>query len=57
MAYLQSIEADHYPGLPHAVYLRSYLTQYAGQMGIDPKQVVAGYLKRYQDWKARQRSS
>ncbi len=47
MTYLQFIEDDNYAGLPHLVYLKSYLFQYTEFLGIDPYQAVEGYLKNY----------
>jgi flagellar biosynthesis protein FlhG len=43
--YLEFIERDRYDKLPHEVYLRGYLIQYAKMMGLDAARVVRGYLK------------
>jgi len=45
ITYLNFIESDNHAGLPHWVYLKSYLFQYAEFLGIDPNQVVDGFLK------------
>ncbi len=45
LPYLEFIEGDRYDKLPHAVYLRGYLIQYAKVMGLDAIRVVRGYLK------------
>jgi flagellar biosynthesis protein FlhG len=45
LPYLQFIEEDRPEKLPHLVYLRGYLTQYAQVIGLDPSRVVHGYLK------------
>jgi cytoskeletal protein RodZ len=45
LPYLEFIEDDRYDKLPHEVYLRGYLTQYAQIVGLDPMRVVHGYLK------------
>ena len=45
LPYLEFIEGDRYDKLPHEVYLRGYLIQYAKVMGLDTTRVVRGYLK------------
>ena len=45
LPYLEFIEEDRHDKLPHEVYLRGYLIQYAQVMGLDPTRVVHGYLK------------
>ena len=45
LPYLEFIEADRPEKLPHRVYLRGYLVQYAQIIGLDPNRVVHGYLK------------
>lgn len=45
LPYLQFIEEDRFDKLPHEVYLRAYLSQYARVMGLDASKVVQGYLK------------
>jgi hypothetical protein len=47
ITYLNFIESNHHSGLPHWVYLKSYLFQYAEVLGIDPQQVLEGFLKNY----------
>jgi len=49
--YLNMIEEDLYSGLPNEVYLRSYLHQYAKCLGINPKEVAEGFLKKFRYWK------
>jgi flagellar biosynthesis protein FlhG len=45
LPYLEFIEGDRYDKLPHEVYLRGYLIQYAKAVGLDTTRVVQGYLK------------
>lgn len=45
LPYLEYIETDRYEKLPHEVYLRSYLIQYARMIGLDPARVTEGYLR------------
>ncbi len=45
LPYLEFIEGDRYDKLPHEVYLRGYLIQYAKAIGLDAARVVRGYLK------------
>jgi len=47
LPYLQFIEEDRFEKLPHEVYLRAYLAQYAQVMGLDASRVVQGYLKSH----------
>jgi flagellar biosynthesis protein FlhG len=47
--YLTFIEDEHFEGLPAAVYVRGFVTGYAGCLGLDGKQVAASYLQRYED--------
>lgn len=57
ITYLQYIESDHYEGLPHMVYLKSYLFQYANLLGIDSQQVVTGFLNQYHSWCSKKKES
>lgn len=43
---LEHIEAERFDQLPPAVYLRSFLQQYARAVGLDPKSVQEKYLAR-----------
>ena len=47
--YLTFIEDEHFEGLPAAVYVRGFVTGYAGCLGLDGKHVAASYLQRYED--------
>ena len=49
LPYLQYIEEDRIEKLPHEVYLRGYLAQYAQVMGLDASRVVQGYLKNHSE--------
>lgn len=44
-AMLTMIEADQFDGLPAEIYLKQFLKAYAEILQIDPRHVVAGYLK------------
>lgn len=52
ITYLQYIESDRYDSLPHPVYLKGYLFQYANLLGIDSNQVVTGFLNQYHSWRS-----
>lgn len=41
--YLQAIEDEDSENFPETVYLKSYLRQYASEIGLDPDQVVQDY--------------
>ncbi len=43
--YLEFIEADRHDKLPHRVYLRGYLCQYAQVLGLDPQRLSAAYMR------------
>jgi len=43
--YLQYLEEDQHGKLPHTVFIRSYLSQYAKVLKVDPERVLNGYLK------------
>ena len=43
--YLQYLEEDRHDNLPHTVFIRSYLLQYAKVLKLDPDRVLNGYLK------------
>jgi flagellar biosynthesis protein FlhG len=45
LPYLEFIEDNRYEKLPHEVYLRAYLTQYAQVLGLDATNLVKAYLK------------
>ena len=47
LPYLQFIEEDRSEKLPHEVYLRGYLMQYAQVIGLDASRVVESYLKTH----------
>jgi len=44
--YLSFIEEERFDGLPASVYVRGFVTGYAGCLGLDAKQVAASYLQR-----------
>ena len=44
--YLVNIEDERFGALPPAIYLRSYLKQYADAIGLDPEKTAEGYLAR-----------
>ena len=46
LPHLSAIEDEEDAKLPHEVYLKAYLVQYARKLGLDPESVVKGYLAR-----------
>jgi curved DNA-binding protein CbpA len=46
--YLRFIEEERFAELPAHVYVRGFVTAYAGCVGLDPRRVVATYMKRYE---------
>ena len=49
--YLGFIEEERFDGLPAAVYVRGFVTGYAGCLGLDAKRVASSYLQRYEESK------
>jgi flagellar biosynthesis protein FlhG len=49
--YLGFIEDERFDGLPAAVYVRGFVSGYAGCLGLDAKLVAASYLQRYEERK------
>jgi flagellar biosynthesis protein FlhG len=47
--YLAFIEEERFEGLPAAVYVRGFVTGYAGCLGLDAKSVAASYLQRCEE--------
>jgi flagellar biosynthesis protein FlhG len=47
--YLTFIEDECFDDLPAAVYVRGFVTGYAGCLGLDAKRVAASYLQRYEE--------
>jgi flagellar biosynthesis protein FlhG len=47
--YLAFIEDERFEGLPAAVYVRGFVTGYAGCLGLDAKRVAASYLQRFEE--------
>ena len=45
-AHLRNIEEENFDDLPADVYVRGFVTAYAKTIGLDPKQVVPGYMAR-----------
>lgn len=43
--YLQYLEEDQHSKLPHTVFIRSYLLQYAKALKVDEEQLLNSYLK------------
>jgi len=43
--YLQYLEEDQHGKLPHTVFIRSYLLQYAKTLKLDAEQLLSAYLK------------
>jgi len=49
--YLRFIEEERFDGLPAAVYVRGFVTGFAGCLGLDPKRVAKSYVHRYEERK------
>jgi flagellar biosynthesis protein FlhG len=49
--YLSFIEDERFDDLPAAVYVRGFVTGYAGCLGLDAKSVSSSYLRRYEEKK------
>lgn len=47
--YLRFIEEDRFRDLPHRVYVHGFVSAYATCIGLDPKQVVASYMNRFDE--------
>ena len=45
--YLRCIEEDDFEGLPAAVYVRGFVTEFAKCLRLDPDHVSQSYLRRY----------
>ncbi|MHB8482114.1 MAG: helix-turn-helix domain-containing protein [Nitrospiria bacterium] len=45
--YLVAIEEDQFKNFPAEVYLKSYLTEYAKYLKVDPATLTRSYLKNY----------
>jgi curved DNA-binding protein CbpA len=46
LRYLRYIEEERHAFLPPAVYLKSFLQEYARAIGLDPKRTAEGYMAR-----------
>lgn len=44
---LEAMESNQFERLPAAIYTRSFLRQYAREVGLDPKELVEQYLQQY----------
>jgi cytoskeleton protein RodZ len=44
--FLRAIEAEEFSALPGGIFSRSYLRQYAGQIGIEPSWLLETYRVR-----------
>jgi curved DNA-binding protein CbpA len=49
--YLAQIEAHDFSGLPAAVYVRGFVTEYARVLGLDPQRVAQSYMSLYKRYK------
>jgi len=47
--YLRFIEEERFSELPAAVYVRGFVMAYASCVGLDPKRVAAGYMRRFRE--------
>jgi len=50
---LELIEEEDFASLPPRVYLRGFIVEYAKVLGLNPEEVVRGYLARYDRWRER----
>ena len=48
---LEDIEEEHFEELPALVYLKGFLRTYASILNVNQSLMVAGYVKRYLEWK------
>jgi curved DNA-binding protein CbpA len=48
-AYLRCIEDEDWSALPAPVYVRGFVSAYAKAVGLDPKQVAASYMPRFEE--------
>ena len=48
---LRFIEDERFDALPAAVYVRGFVTAYAGCLGLDAERVASGYMERYEERK------
>lgn len=51
MEVLENIELEKFDTLPHEVYLRGHVINYASFLLLNPKKVADDYIKRYKAWK------
>jgi flagellar biosynthesis protein FlhG len=48
---IEKIEQERYADLPHEVYLRGFVFNYARYLSLDPEKVAEDYMKRYNEWR------
>lgn len=48
---LKNIELEKFDSLPHEVYLKGHLSNYAGYLLLNPKKVADDYIRKYKVWK------
>lgn len=49
--YLECIELEKFASLPHEVYTRGFVIDYARYLQLDPERVARDYMSRYRAWK------
>lgn len=49
---LENIEHERFDALPHEVYLKGHVSNYARYLLLDPRKVADDYISRYKAWKA-----
>ncbi len=47
--YLQFLEEERFEDLPARVYVRGFVTLYAGCVGLDPASVAGSYMRRFDE--------
>lgn len=48
---LKNIELEKFDSLPHEVYLKGHLSNYAKYLLLNPKKVSDDYIRKYKVWK------
>ncbi len=49
--HLSAIESNNFTSLPAAVFVKSYIKQYAEVLGLDPRPVSDSYIRLYNEFK------
>ena len=49
--YLRALEENDFDGLPAAVYVRGFISEYARVLGLDTQMVAKSYMALYERYK------